>query len=606
MKAPSARIPIPVVIALLLVPVSLPARAQVQIGTVEGVVLDPDGAVVPDAGLRLGEPLTGARYLTRSDSGGRFVFNNVPFGSYVLDVDVAGFRGPSFEVHVRSNLPNTIEVSLDIPGTSESITVAGKMALVDGDSASSETRIDRRLIRRAPGAALSRQLGSVIATTPGWTTQNNGLLHIRGVDDGILYVIDGIPVVDRLDAVSGSSFDADMVRSMSILTGLIPAEFGGRSAAVVSIQPRSGIDLPLTGSLSVGAVIFSARELEASLGGALHRKFGFFVSGSAGRSNRFLDPVDIRNFNNRGGTGKLNLKVDWHPTALDLILVTGASNGSDFRVPNRLIQEQAGQRQRQELRDNAQSLRWERIWSLGTVSNLAYFRHSFRSRLHPSPFDTPVHAEQDRRHTRHGVLGSVTHLAAGHTLKAGFEMSRVTPRESFRFIITDPEEAEEQEISDPALEFTDHPFVFEDRRTRRQVSLFVQDEFAPWPNLRVNAGVRFDYSTLPASDHQFSPRIGAVYYFPRTGTALRGSFSRLYMPPQIENLLLADSPEARSLSPFVSEGKAGGATLAPERVSAYEVGFAQDAGGRFRLDVAYWWRNFPETSTIPTSSSTRP
>ena len=56
MKAPSARIPIPVVIALLLVPVSLPARVQVQIGTVEGVVLDPDGAVVADAGLRLGEP----------------------------------------------------------------------------------------------------------------------------------------------------------------------------------------------------------------------------------------------------------------------------------------------------------------------------------------------------------------------------------------------------------------------------------------------------------------------------------------------------------------------------------------------------------------------
>ena len=280
--------------------------------------------------------------MTRSDSGGRFVFNNVPFGSYVLDVDAAGFRAPAFEVHVRSNLPNTLEVSLDIAETSESITVAGKMALVDGDSASSETRIDRSLIRRAPGAALSRQLASVIATTPGWTTQNNGLLHIRGVDDGILYVIDGIPVVDRLDAVSGSSFAADMVRSMSVFTGFIPAEFGGRSGAVVSIQPRSGIDLPLTGSLSVGAASFSARELEASLGGALHRKFGFFVSGSAGRSNRFLDPVDIRNFNNRGGTGKLNLKVDWHPTAFDLILVTGASNGSDFRVPNRLIQEQAG------------------------------------------------------------------------------------------------------------------------------------------------------------------------------------------------------------------------------------------------------------------------
>ena len=71
MKTPSGRIPIPFVIALLLVSVPLHARAQVQIGTVEGVVLDPDGAVVPDAGLQLREPLTGARYMTGSDSAGR-------------------------------------------------------------------------------------------------------------------------------------------------------------------------------------------------------------------------------------------------------------------------------------------------------------------------------------------------------------------------------------------------------------------------------------------------------------------------------------------------------------------------------------------------------
>ena len=34
---------------------------------------------------------------------------------------------------------------------------------------------------------------------PGWATEDNGLLHSRGVDDGFLYVVDGVPVYERLD-----------------------------------------------------------------------------------------------------------------------------------------------------------------------------------------------------------------------------------------------------------------------------------------------------------------------------------------------------------------------------------------------------------------------
>ena len=60
------------------------------------------------------------------------------------------------------------------------------------------------------------------------------------------------------------------------------------------------------------------------------------------------------------------------------------------------------------------------------------------------------------------------------------------------------------------------------------------------------------------------------------------------MPPQVENLLLADSEQARRLSPF--EG--GGASIKPEKISAYEVGFAQDVIGLFKFDAAYWHRSF--------------
>ena len=209
-----------------------------------------------------------------------------------------------------------------------------------------------------------------------------------------------------------------------------------------------------------------------------------------------------------------------------------------------------------------------------------------------SAFDTPITAHQERAHRRQGFIGSVTHLRNGHNLKAGIEASRVTPREFFSFAITDPQGAEEREVSEEALVFTPaNPFIFRDRRVGGYASWYLQDSFAPVRNFTISAGLRFDRSSLPLSENQFSPRIGVVYHFPSTETAIRASFNRLYQPPQIENLLLSVSDQARRLSPFADESS-GGVEVRAERVSAYEVGAAQDFAGLIKLDAAVWYRHF--------------
>ena len=90
--------------------------------------------------------------------------------------------------------------------------------------------------------------------------------------------------------------------------------------------------------------------------------------------------------------------------------------------------------------------------------------------------------------------------------------------------------------------------------------------------LTLNFGVRFDRSRLLTPASQWSPRIGAAYEL-RDGTTLRGSYMRLYQPPQAEYLLLASSPEARALSPFVDEA-GGGAAIPPERQHAFDLSIA--------------------------------
>lgn len=576
----------------LLLVVVCGAAAQIQIGTVKVQVTDPAGARLAGAALTLTNALTGYRQTGTTDAQGEAAFNNVPFGRYTLQAQAAGFQTALRTADVASNVPVNVDLRLSLAAAQESLTVRAEGALLDTASSRTETLIEQQRISLQPGANRSRRVQEVIATTAGWTAEDNGLLHVRGADDGVLFVVDGVPVAERLDAISASAYNLDSFEAVRVVTGNIPAEFGGRSGAVVTLQPKSGIDAPLRGSVSLGSGSLQTRDAAFEVGGGFRQRFGFFLSGAGMISNRFLDPVDPRNFNNRGGALNFNLRTDWHPTANNILLLNVGVGGKDFRVPNDFAQERAGQRERQELRDRSLSVSWQRVWSARTVSNAAVFVRSHQSKLFGSEFDTPVFAQQDRRHGRQGAIISLSHTRGAHDLKFGVEASRLTPREFFTFVVTDEDEARKREFSDAALAFTSaHPFVFRDRRTLSQVAWYAQDSFSPLKNLTANAGLRYDRSQMIWGEQQFSPRVGVAYYVARTQTVLRASFNRLFQPPQIENLLLGASAAARHLSPF-EDATGGGAPILAERTSAYEIGFAQDFKSLVRLDVALWRRTF--------------
>src|ERR1700761_7629913 len=64
---------------------ALPAAYGQFTGTLSGTVLDPNGAAVPDASLRLTNSATGVTLTTRSDARGTYHFNSLAPADYRLE-----------------------------------------------------------------------------------------------------------------------------------------------------------------------------------------------------------------------------------------------------------------------------------------------------------------------------------------------------------------------------------------------------------------------------------------------------------------------------------------------------------------------------------------
>lgn len=92
-------------------------------GSVSGTVLDPTGAVVPNATVEIRNPVSHFDRSTTTDKSGNFSIPNVPFNPYHLTVATTGFSTTVQDVEVRSVVPVSVNVSLQVSGSTTTVTV---------------------------------------------------------------------------------------------------------------------------------------------------------------------------------------------------------------------------------------------------------------------------------------------------------------------------------------------------------------------------------------------------------------------------------------------------------------------------------------------------
>ncbi len=586
-------------ILLLLTPAVF---SQGRIGSIQGVVKDPTGALVPNAKVVVTQPVTGYNQTTQTDAQGSFKLVNVPFNTYKVRVEATGFQPAEESVDLHSTIPLSVDLSLSVEETTAAVTVTtGGAAILETDRTSSDTDISQTVLERPLGAAPSRAIESIVASTPGFVTDDNGRMHPRGSESQVQYVVDGVPVTDNMSAIFSTSLDARTLRTVEVLTGGIPAEFGDKLAGVINVNTRSGLEGPTQGAISFSGGSFSTGE--AAVDFSTHtKKLGFLTNLSASTSQRYLDPPTLDNFHNFGRTGKGFLRFDYQFDTNNTLRAALNFGGTNYQVPNRLNQEIAGQDQRQRLRDNSQNIGFTHIFSPNSVAQFSFFHRQSNSKLLSNTLSTPVVANQDRTLQNYGGIGSLALTRGSHNIKFGGQVTITPVDEHFSFYPTVPfpdlEDEEGNVFPNPVNNFNAaNPFVFTQSKTGRTLSAYLQDRFTVVKNLTLDLGVRYDHYKLLISEQAVSPRLGLAYYIPKTQTTLRASYNRLFQPPPAENLLLASSPDAAALSPIsVLQGITTVHPILPDKQNAFEAGAQQLLGQLFRLNLTVYQKRIKNFS----------
>ena len=270
----------------------------------------------------------------------------------------------------------------------------------------------------APARIRGRSLQDAIATLPGWATEDNGLLHTRGVDDGFLYVIDGVPVYERLDALNGNAPDTQSLASISVITGYVAPEFGYKAGGVIEVQSQPATER-WRGTLDLGLGSNATRTLGAMAGGKLGQGVGLRLVGSSLRSGRFLDPVHPDNLHNTGSQATTSGGLDYDEGARDRVTLGWTIGRARYDVPNTDEQEAAGQDQRQRVWNGSVTGSWQRVWSDGTVMHVAAYHRRSGVELEGSELDVPLFAESDRQLARTGGVVGVTHQRGATPVQGG-------------------------------------------------------------------------------------------------------------------------------------------------------------------------------------------
>lgn len=548
---------------------------QTDTGELKLHVIDTQGAALPSSVL-LTSDAAQVRKTLQTDPSGNLDVKHLPFGIYSLTVRHAGFDPSVQAVQVHSSLAAPITITLHLAQSQHSVTVNAAPTLIDPGRAGTVNRIGQQEIATREPSLPGRGVIDLVNSQPGWLYEGNAVLHPRGSEYQTQFVLNGIPLTENRSPGMGSQIQVNDVRSITIYTAGIPAEFGRKMGGVVELKtirdPRHG--LHGTAVLSGGSFATADGYIFSQYGWGKN-SLGASVDGAY--TNWYENPPVLQNFTNNATTGDYSSQFERDFSQKDSLALAVQHEFARFLVPNEQVQETAGQRQHRDTLETIGTFGWQHIFSSTVLGNLNGMGRDDSTGLTSNSASTPIIAGQDRGFREGYGNGSLTVDHGRQEWKAGGEVDLLNLHEAFNYTITNPAQF------DPG---TPKNFNFFQKARDREQAMFLQDNvrLQKWS---IAAGLRWDNYELLVHQSAFSPRLAVSRYFAAHNLVTHFSYDRVFQTPAFENLLLSSSPKVISLNPKVLR-----LPVEPSHGNYYEVGATKGFFDKLRFDANYYLRTF--------------
>ncbi len=234
----------------LLISLSVMAQSQATTGNIEGRVLDPNEAAIPNATVTATNQATGLEKNVNTDDEGNFRLILLPPGSYMVRATAANFSQSEVkDVPVTVGGKTPLDLKLGVTGVQSEILVADELPVVETTRTSVATTVNQRAVENLP--VNGRNYLDFATLTPGVVrdptrdgdlsvggqkgTLNN--LQVDGADNNNTFFGQAF---GRTGVRPPYQFSEESVQEFQVNQNGFSAEFGRAGGAVINVVTRSG------------------------------------------------------------------------------------------------------------------------------------------------------------------------------------------------------------------------------------------------------------------------------------------------------------------------------------------------------------------------------
>jgi outer membrane receptor protein involved in Fe transport len=498
---------------LTLLVVSSFALYAAVVGSVRGVVHDPDHRPMPGASIVLKSATSDYSQTATTAADGSFETTSVPVGAYQVTVTRDGFAPSAESIVVASGASPVLHFQLMLPSVQQTVNVQEQALTVNPEQMTPATIVSRREIQLTPGADLSNSLSMITNYVPGaWMAHDQ--LHVRGGHQ-VTWAMDGVPIPNTNIASNvGPQIDPKDIDYLEAQRGGYSAAYGDRTYGVFNVVPRTGFERDNDAELVSTFGTFLQSNDQLNFGGHT-QKFAYFGSINGNRSDYGLETPgpDVAHDRVWGLGGMATLIYNRDPNN-QFRFVTSLRR-DDYQIPDPTLNDVERER------DALASFSWVHTFRPGVLLTVSPFYHGNEANYDGNPLDAPLSTTQHRQSEYGGAQIALSAVTKRHNASLGIYGFGQHDDEFVNLIANDGS----------GLALT------QDKRTTGHLeALYLEDQFRAFSWLTLTAGVRLTHFSGAISENAASPRLGGSIRIPHLNWVLRGFWGEYYQAPPLSTV----------------------------------------------------------------------